>query len=65
MSFRNRLLLGMALIIAAFIAASSTGYPLALRCLKTAIEALMDAPDGDDTARNALAAICGQWEAGL
>ena len=51
--------------IAAFIAASSTGYPLALRCLKTAIEVLMDAPDGDDTARNALAAICGQWEAGL
>jgi hypothetical protein len=53
---------------ATFIAASRTILPASLRCLRTAIEGLEAAhvalPDGDDTAWNALAAICDTWRAG-
>lgn len=60
---------------AAFIAASRTGWPTALRCLKTAIEGLLEvitatagnsawAPSkGQRQACDALAILCEQWEA--
>lgn len=61
---------------AAFIAASRTGWPTALRCLKTAIEGLleMQAANRDNFGGNRdagiaqvfrarLTALCNQWEA--
>lgn len=51
---------------AAFIAASRTLMPTSLRCLKTAIEGLLeiyDATDGYDTADVVLTALLNQWEA--
>ena len=51
---------------AAFIAASRTLLPASLRCLKTAIEGLLeiyDATDGYDTADVVLTALLDQWEA--
>ena len=50
----------------AFIAASRTLLPASLRCLKTAIEGLLeiyDATDGYDTADVVLTALLDQWEA--
>ena len=51
---------------ATFIAASRTLLPASLRCLKTAIEGLLeiyDATDGYDTADVVLTALLNQWEA--
>ena len=52
---------------ATFIAASRTGWPTALRCLKTAIEELLPVSKANyddccDFARNTLTTICNQWE---
>lgn len=48
---------------AAFIAASRTGWPTALRCFKTAIEGLLDS-DESTLRHHALTILCDQWRAG-
>ena len=54
---------------AAFIAASRTGYPMSLRCLKTAIGGLLRYDDcGSETwlwAQQTLTILCDQWENNL